>query len=107
MRKPFIRPRNGAIAALDVGSTKVCCLIARAENNKNIELTNQLSNLRVIGIGHNAAEGIRNGAIVDMEACEVSIRRAVQSAETMSNETIESIYINLSGGSPLLSLIHI
>ena len=65
MRKPFIRPRNATIAALDVGSTKVCCLIARAENNKNIELTNQLSNIRITGIGHNVAEGIRNGAISD------------------------------------------
>ena len=107
MKKPFIRPKNGMIAALDIGSTKVCCLIARVENNRNIELTKQLSNIRIIGIGHNVAEGMRNGAIVDMEACEVSIRRAVQSAETMSNETIDSIYINLSGGSPLSQSIAI
>ena len=38
MRKLFMRPRNGTIAALDVGSTKVCCLIARAEYDKNTEL---------------------------------------------------------------------
>ena len=54
MKKPFIRPKNGMIAALDIGSTKVCCLIARVENNRNIELTKQLSNIRIIGIGHNA-----------------------------------------------------
>ena len=95
MKKPFIRSKNGVIAALDIGSTKVCCLIARVENNRNIEITKQLSNIRIIGIGHNVAEGMRNGAIVDMEACEVSIRRAVQSAETMSNETIDSIYLSL------------
>ena len=46
MKKPFIRSKNGVIAALDIGSTKVCCLIARVENDRNIEITKQLSNIR-------------------------------------------------------------
>ncbi len=49
--------KNGLIAALDIGSTKVCCFIARADEE---------GNLRIIGIGHQVSDGVRAGAIVDM-----------------------------------------
>ena len=82
MKKSLVKPKSGVIAALDVGSTKICCLIARVEDFRKPKPDASLSNIRVLGVGHNIAEGIRNGAIIDMESCELSIRRAVQSAET-------------------------
>ncbi len=45
------------IAALDIGTTKICCFIARVEDD----------NPRVLGIGHQISRGMRNGAIVDLE----------------------------------------
>ena len=82
--------RNSLIAALDVGTTKVCCFVARAEGDSG----------RVIGIGHQVSRGLRGGAVVDMEAAEQSIRAAVDAAERMAGETVHGIYVNLSGGSP-------
>ncbi len=83
--------RHGLIAALDVGTTKVCCFIARAADD---------GSLRVLGIGHQLSRGMRNGAVVDMEEAETSIRAAVDAAEQMAEERIREVVLNISGGQP-------
>ena len=88
--------RNGLIAALDVGTTKVACLIARAGND---------GQPHVIGVGHQMANGMRGGTIVDMDAAEVSIRATVEAAEQMAGETIRNVVVNVSGGAPESRLI--
>ncbi len=85
------KPRHGLIAALDVGTTKVCCFIARAADE---------SGLRVLGIGHQLSRGMRNGAVVDMEEAETSIRAAVDAAEQMAEDRIREVVLNVSGGQP-------
>ena len=81
------RPRGSLIAAIDVGSTKVCCLIARVEDQDS---------LQVVGTGHQIAHGVRAGAIVDMEAAATAIGNAVNSAEQMAGETIREVVASLS-----------
>jgi cell division protein FtsA len=83
--------RGGLIAALDVGTTKVCCFIARMEPP---------GHPRVIGIGHQISKGMRAGSVVDMEATELSIRAAVDAAERMAGEQIREVFVNLSAGLP-------
>ena len=80
------KARNGVIAALDVGTSKVCCFVARADDES----------LRVTGIGHQLAHGMRAGAIVDMAAAERSILAAVHAAEQMAGETICEVYLNFT-----------
>ena len=87
-RKPSIRPRGSMVAALDIGTTKVCCFIARVEDDKP----------RVLGIGHQISRGLRNGSIIDLEAAGTSILNAVHAAEEMAGETIPRVVANLSGG---------
>jgi cell division protein FtsA len=83
--------RNGLIAALDVGTTKVCCFIARVQDD---------GTPRIVGIGHQVARGMRNGAVVDMEDLETSIRASVDAAEEMTGERVRSVVVNVSGGQP-------
>ncbi len=90
------KTRTGLIAALDVGSAKVCCLIAHALGDGAI---------RVVGVGHHASEGVRAGAIVDMNAAEGAILKAVTAAEELAGERIREVTINVSGGG-LESHIH-
>jgi cell division protein FtsA len=85
------KTRHGLIAALDVGTTKVCCFIARASDD---------GHLRVLGIGHQLSRGMRNGAVVDMEEAETSIRAAVDAAEQMAEDRIREVVVNVSGGQP-------
>ncbi len=85
--------RDRLIAALDVGSAKVCCFVAEAGSD---------GSLRVVGIGHQASHGVRAGAVVDMEGAEASIRSAVHAAEQMAGgRTIEDVFVNCSCGAPV------
>jgi cell division protein FtsA len=82
-----VRPRGSLIAAIDIGTTKVCCFIARVEARP-----------RILGIGHQVARGMRSGTIVDLDAAGHSIRGAVHAAEEMAGATIGRAVVNLSGG---------
>ncbi len=82
-----IRGRTGPIAVIDVGSTKVCCLIARNFANGAPS---------VAGIGHNASHGLKGGVIVDLDAAEAAIRAAVATAEKMAGERIHQVTVNLA-----------
>lgn len=81
---------HNLIAALDVGTTKTCCLIARIGE----------TGLHVVGAGHQLSQGMKGGAVVDMEALETSIRAAVDGAERMAGATLDEVYVSLSGGRP-------
>ena len=86
------KPRSGLVAALDIGTTKICCFIAQIEGQGRV---------RVVGIGHQKSRGLRAGAIVDMDAAEESIRGAVHAAEQMAGDTIREVFVNLSSGAPV------
>jgi cell division protein FtsA len=81
--------RNGVVAALDVGSSKVSCFIARIDGRGAI---------RVIGIGHHESKGVRAGAVVDMDTAERSIRAAVDGAEHLAGQTVDSVIVTSAGG---------
>ena len=83
--------RDGIVAALDIGSTKVCCFIGDVDD---------LGIIRVAGIGHQASKGIKAGAVVDMEAAEQAVLSAVHAAEQMADVTIRSVYVNVNSGHP-------
>ena len=84
------KTRTGLVAALDVGSSKICCLIAQAHNNGAI---------RIAGVGHHASLGIKSGAIIDMAAAQNSILTAVSAAEEMAGERIQEVILSVAGGS--------
>lgn len=90
------RMRSGLIAALDVGTTKIACLIARRGGE---------GELRVIGIGHQASAGLRRGTIIDLQAAEGAIRATVEAAERMAGENIRQVVVNLTSGAPTSRLI--
>ena len=90
-RKPAAS-RN-IIAALDIGSSKICCFIAEVRPHGGLE---------VIGIGHQASRGVRAGTIVDLKAAELAISHAVEAAEMMAapqlqGQPIRSVYVNIPG----------
>ena len=85
------KTRQGLIAALDVGTSKVCCFIAHVDDDDA---------LRIAGIGFHQARGLRAGAVVDMDAAEESILAAVHHAEQMADETIREVYLSFSAGAP-------
>ena len=91
MRKSLGRVRNRIIVGLDIGCSKICCFIARADYG---------AVPRVVGIGQQASRGVKAGVVTDMAALETAVRSAVHAAEQMAEETIERVIVNLSGGHP-------
>ncbi len=97
VRKLKTKPKGDIVTALDVGSSKVVCLIARIDGQ---------GGATVVGIGHQISLGVRAGSIVDMEAAETAIRHAVASAEEMAGENIRDVTVNLAGGAPASQIVY-
>ena len=88
------RPRHhraGPFGVLDIGTTKIACLIGRTESD---------GTLRVLGLGWQRGRGVRAGGIVDIEEAERAIRAAVGQAEEMSDTRLRTVTVNLSCGQP-------
>ncbi|CAN0093388.1 unnamed protein product, partial [Discosporangium mesarthrocarpum] len=98
--KRHSKPRTGLIAALDIGTSKVCCMVARVDRPASDDAARQTPVARVVGVGHQVSAGIRSGVVTDMDAAEAAIRQAVHAAEQMAGETIQDVTVNLSGGKP-------
>lgn len=98
--------KNGrsVFAALDIGTNKVCCAIAKTELSSK-EGTGEV--LRLKGIGQHLSRGLKGGAIVDLDALEGSIVNAVHTAERLTEETIEEVYVNLSAASTTSQTIEV
>jgi cell division protein FtsA len=82
--------RSGLVAALDVGSSKIVCLIGRAEP----------AQLRVLGVGPRESRGIKSGTITSLEHAEESIREAMDAAENLADLKVHSVLISVNCGSP-------
>lgn len=77
-------------AVLDIGTSKAVCLIGKEEPGLG---------LRIIGSGQAAIEGVKSGAVVDLEKAKVGIRSAVRRAEKKSGVAVRSVSVNVSSRS--------
>ncbi len=95
---PFSR-RPSIVSVLDVGTTKVCCLIARLTPRPAVDcLPGRTHAVEVLGIGHQRSRGMKSGVVSNLDQAEQSIRQAVDAAERMAGVTVESLIVNLSCG---------
>jgi len=103
--KPIPARRSVVVAALDVGSSKVVCLIGRLRpHGPQQVLTRRSHAVEVIGFGHTVARGTKAGTVVNLVQAEDAIRRAVDAAERMASVEIESVVLSISSGRPASEL---
>ena len=76
------------VVGIDIGTTKVCTLIARVEGERS---------LRILGVGIEPSQGIRKGTIVDLAAASQSIARSVEKAQRTSGLEVGSALVSLAG----------
>lgn len=87
------------LTVLDVGSSKVSCVIARLRPHEGgALLPGRTHRMEVLGIGHQRSRGVKSGVIIDLDAAEQSIRLAVDAAERMAGLTVDSLIVNISAG---------
>jgi len=85
-RDKHIAPK--IITGLDIGTTKVCAVIAKEDGN---------GRLYVVGIGSVPFSGLKQGAVVNIDLAVQSIQRAVIEAETMAGVKVDSVYVGIAG----------
>ena len=85
-------PPSEIFAALDIGSSKVCCAIAKLNRKVDQEKS---ATIKTLGVSSHATKGIRGASIINLEDLEDSILNAVHSAEQLAKQTIRSVYVNL------------
>lgn len=87
------------LTVLDVGSSKVSCIIARLRPHEGgTLLPGRTHRMEVLGIGFQRSRGVKSGVIIDLDAAEQSIRLAVDAAERMAGLTVDSLIVNISAG---------
>jgi cell division protein FtsA len=80
--------RERIVVGIDVGTTKVCALIAAVSEDDQLE---------VIGVGVVPSRGLKKGVVVSVEETVESIEAAVAKAEQQSGFKIVSAYVGIAG----------
>jgi len=97
--RPLSAKKPTVVSVLDIGSSKICCMIARLDpRRESRSLPGRTHGIEVLGFGHQVARGIKSGVVVDLEGAEQSIRLAVDAAERMAGVTVDSLIIGLTCG---------
>ncbi len=104
MRQAAIQ--RGVVAILDIGTSKIACLILRFDGPDRSRADDGVGSLagqsafRVIGAATTRSRGVRLGEIDAMSETERAIRTAVQAAQKMAMVRVDHAIVCLSGGHP-------
>lgn len=98
--------QRGVIAVLDVGSSKIACLVLRFDGPENFRDSDGIgsmagqSSFRVIGAATTRSRGVRFGEIDAMHETERAIRTAVQAAQKMAGVRVDHVIACFAGAKP-------
>ncbi|MFN4211738.1 MAG: cell division protein FtsA, partial [Devosia sp.] len=104
MRKAAMQ--RGVIAVLDVGTTKIACLILRFDGPDRFRAEDGVgpmagqSQFRVIGAATTRSRGIRFGEVEGLQEAERAIRTVVQSAQKAAGTRVDHVIASFSGAAP-------
>lgn len=81
--------KDNVMAAIDVGSTKVCTLVGEYDRDGEVQ---------IVGVGINPSRGLRKGMVVNIDETVESIAESVEKAERSSGYKIVSAQVGIAGG---------
>ena len=97
--KPLAPGKTSLVSVLDIGSTKICCVIARlTPRAEGRALRGRSHQAEVIGFGYGPSSGVKSGVVTDIEKAEQAIRSVVGMAERAAGLTLESVIVNVTAG---------
>jgi cell division protein FtsA len=104
--RPMPHKRAALAASLDIGTSKIACMIARLKPSPpNEALRGRSHAVELIGYSQIQSRGVKAGAVVDLAECEQAVRHAVALAERMAKVRVESVLLSISGGRLLGQLV--
>jgi cell division protein FtsA len=98
--------QRGVIAILDVGTSKIACLVLRFDGPDRFRESDGVgpmagqSSFRVIGAATTRSRGVRFGEIDAMNETERAVRTAVQAAQKMANQRVDHVIACFAGAGP-------
>lgn len=81
-------PKDKVIVGLDIGSSKICVIIATVPEDDKVN---------VIGVSSVPSRGLRKGQIVDIEEAVASITECLEAAERMAGYSVGNALVSVSG----------
>lgn len=78
---------NNICVGIDIGTTKICCVVGEVD----------LDNIEILGIGVSNSNGVKKGSVIDIDKTINSIEDAVNKAEKMSGKKISEATVGISG----------
>jgi cell division protein FtsA len=97
--RPMPQKRTALVASLDIGTSKIACMIARLKPcPPNDALRGRSHAVELIGYSQIRSKGVKAGAVVDLVECEQAVRQAVSAAEDMAKVRVESVLLSVSAG---------
>src|SRR6201995_4408455 len=97
--RPVSGKRTALVASLDIGTSKIACMIARLKPCLPSEtLRGRTHAAELIGYSQIQSRGVKAGAVVDLAECEQAVRQAVSAAEDMAKVRVESVLLSVSAG---------
>src|ERR671927_1366866 len=82
------KEKQNLVVALDIGTSKVACLVAEVGADGTLE---------ILGMGSHPSKGLKKGVVVNIEATVAAIQRALEEAELMADCKITSAYVGIAG----------
>jgi cell division protein FtsA len=82
------KDNKNLLVALDIGTSKVACLVAEVRPD---------SKLSILGMGSHESKGLKKGVVVNIEATVAAIQRALEEAELMADCKISSGFVGIAG----------
>src|SRR5580765_5114468 len=97
--RPMPQKRTALAASLDIGTSKIACMIARLRPcPSNGALRGRSHAVELMGYSQIQSRGVKSGAVVDLAECEQAVRQAVSLAERMAKVRVESVLLSATGG---------
>ena len=97
--RPMQQNRSALVASLDIGTSKIACMIARLRPSApNEALRGRTHAVELIGYSQIQSRGMKAGAVADLVQCEQAVRQAVSLAERMAKVRVESVLLPVSAG---------
>jgi cell division protein FtsA len=88
MQEKVSNSENQIIVGLDIGTTKIACIVGRK---------NEYGKIEILGYGKTESIGVKRGVVANIEDTVNSIKRAVTQAATKSNVDINVVYVGIAG----------
>ena len=80
---------DGTIVGLDIGTSKVCAVIAEINSDGELE---------ILGIGKSPSSGLRRGVVINIESTLQSVAGAIEAAEQMAGREVSGVVTGIAGG---------